>query len=351
MAEAKRPLKVFLCHAHSDQTAVLSLYTRLTQDGVEAWLDKEKLLPGHDWEYEIRQAVREADVVIVCLSKQFNQAGFRQKEVRIALNEADMKPEGDIFIIPARFEECSVPQSLQRWQWVDLFEDDGYIRLINALRVRAEKIGLVELPVTKKVINLNTLSLKILVTGGREASSLAETAAYFVGMQVIIRGHVFYSNGASGVDKSAAEGALKACRDKSLSPDKFIQVYRPRDSRIPRFDFGQVHIVGQTYSQRKNYVVDNADVVIIIGGGAGTKKVANRTLIMGKPLIPLGVGNTTETAFDFWQKMFTGVMDSTIPLEEFRKIGPRHDVTTVAVNAVILAENLVLRQKNNHVSN
>lgn len=44
----KRPLKVFLCHAHADRDAVRGLYTRLTQDGVDrsAWLDKEKLLPG-----------------------------------------------------------------------------------------------------------------------------------------------------------------------------------------------------------------------------------------------------------------------------------------------------------------
>ena len=67
----KRPLKVFLCHAHSDKNAVKALYTRLTNDGVDimpvgyAWLDKEKLLPGQDWELEIRKAVREADVVKV----------------------------------------------------------------------------------------------------------------------------------------------------------------------------------------------------------------------------------------------------------------------------------------------
>ena len=50
MTEPKRPLKVFpstssghrLCHAHADRDAVRGLYTRLTQDGVDAWLDKEK---------------------------------------------------------------------------------------------------------------------------------------------------------------------------------------------------------------------------------------------------------------------------------------------------------------------
>jgi hypothetical protein len=104
-------------------------------------LDKEKLLPGADWELEIRRAVREADVVVVCLSKQFNQAGFRQKEVRIALDTAMEKPEGDIFIIPARLEECETLESLSKWQWVDLFEADGLQRLIRALRARADRIG------------------------------------------------------------------------------------------------------------------------------------------------------------------------------------------------------------------
>ena len=51
----KRPLKVFLCHAHADRDPVRGLYTRLTQDGVDAWFDKAKLLPGQDWRLEIRK--------------------------------------------------------------------------------------------------------------------------------------------------------------------------------------------------------------------------------------------------------------------------------------------------------
>lgn len=61
MTEAKRPLKVFLCHAHADQPAVRILYNHLIKDGVDAWLDKEKLLPGADWELEIRKAVRRSN--------------------------------------------------------------------------------------------------------------------------------------------------------------------------------------------------------------------------------------------------------------------------------------------------
>jgi hypothetical protein len=59
MTDEKRALKVFLCHAHSDKDTVKALYARLKREGVDVWLDKEKLLPGADWELEIRKAVRE----------------------------------------------------------------------------------------------------------------------------------------------------------------------------------------------------------------------------------------------------------------------------------------------------
>lgn len=124
MIEHQLPLKVFLCYAHSNQNAVQDLYQHLIKNGVDTWLDKERLFPGQDWELEIRKAVRESDIVIICLSKQFNQAGFRQKEVRLALDTAMEQPEGEIFIIPARLEECDTLESLRKWHWVDLFEED-----------------------------------------------------------------------------------------------------------------------------------------------------------------------------------------------------------------------------------
>jgi hypothetical protein len=141
MSDEQRHLKIFLCHAHTDREAVRDIYVRLKRAGVDVWLDKEKLIPGANWEYEIRKAVHESDVVIVCLSRQFNQAGFRQKEVRLALDTAMGKPEGEIFIIPARLEECDAPESMSKWHWVDLFESDGFQRLLMSLRIHANRIG------------------------------------------------------------------------------------------------------------------------------------------------------------------------------------------------------------------
>jgi formylglycine-generating enzyme required for sulfatase activity len=136
--ESKRVLRVFLCHASGDKPAVRVLYRRLCAEGIDAWLDEEKLLGGQKWQFEISKAVRASDVVIVCLScGSVTKAGYVQKEIKFALDVADEQPEGAIFLIPARLEECQVPDRLSRWQWVNLFEERGYERLMRALRTRA----------------------------------------------------------------------------------------------------------------------------------------------------------------------------------------------------------------------
>ena len=142
MVQEKRPLKVFLCHASGDKPPVRDLYKRLTVEGVDAWLDKEKLLPGQDWRLEIPKAVREADVVVVCLSnKSVTKEGYVQKEIKFALDIAEEKPEGTIFLIPARLEDCAVPDRLSRWQWVDLYEENGFVQLLRSLKLRADAVG------------------------------------------------------------------------------------------------------------------------------------------------------------------------------------------------------------------
>lgn len=140
--ETTRPLKVFLCHASGDKAPVRELYKRLVKEGVDAWLDEEKLLAGQNWRVEIPRAVRESDVVVVCLSnKSITKEGYIQKEIKFALDNADEKPEGTIFLIPARLEDCIVPERLSGWQWVDLFEDNGFIKLLRSLKLRADQVG------------------------------------------------------------------------------------------------------------------------------------------------------------------------------------------------------------------
>lgn len=139
--KAKPKVKVFLCHSSGDKAFVKTLYQSLKRDGYDPWLDAINLLPGQDWESEIKKAVRDSHIVVVCLSNSSTtKTGFVQKEIKFALDVADEQPEGQLYIIPARLEPCQVPLRLSRWHWVDLFEDGGYEKLVASLEARALQI-------------------------------------------------------------------------------------------------------------------------------------------------------------------------------------------------------------------
>jgi len=137
-----RPLRVFLCHASQDKPAVRKLHRYLKLRGVQPWLDELDLLPGENWEVEIPNAIVSSDVILVCLSKNsVDKEGYVQKEISFALDKALEKPEGTIFIVPVKLELCDVPKRLNRFQWVDVFRQDGYKRLMLGLQKRASGLG------------------------------------------------------------------------------------------------------------------------------------------------------------------------------------------------------------------
>ena len=149
MTTEKRLLKVFLCHASADKTKVRELYRTLKRRGVQPWLDAEDLIPGQNWEVEIPKALLSSDAIIICLTpNSVDKEGYVQKEIKFALDKAMEMPEGRIFIIPARLEECDLPFSLSKYQAVNLYEKTGYTKLMQALKLRASQLerATVELP-------------------------------------------------------------------------------------------------------------------------------------------------------------------------------------------------------------
>lgn len=145
---SKKPLRIFLCHASDDKEKIRVLYNELIQRGIDVWLDEENLLAGQDWQSEIPQAVHASDAIIVCLSKNaITKEGYIQKEIRYALDVAKEKPEGVIFLIPVKIEECDVPKQLSHLQWANLFyklgsfDEKDFKRLIRSLNARAVSAG------------------------------------------------------------------------------------------------------------------------------------------------------------------------------------------------------------------
>jgi hypothetical protein len=140
-------LSVFLCHGSEDKPMVRNIYSLLREDGVRPWLDEEEILPGQDWDSEIRRAVRQSHAILVCLSSSsVRKEGYLQKEMRLALDVADEKPDGTIFIIPVKFDDCELPERLRHWQWVDWRGENAYARILRSLQARADECGIENLP-------------------------------------------------------------------------------------------------------------------------------------------------------------------------------------------------------------
>jgi TIR domain/Bacterial SH3 domain len=163
MPQEPRTLKVFLCHSSDVKPIVRELYEKLNAEGwIDPWLDEEKLNPGDSWAYEIEKAVEETEIILVCLSKQsVNKEGYVQRELRVALDFADYKPEGTVFIIPIRLEECDLPRRLRSWQYADYFPEDNrdhsYEKLLNGLKKRANGLGIVTVRPMREALREATL--------------------------------------------------------------------------------------------------------------------------------------------------------------------------------------------------
>ena len=221
-----RQLKVFLCYSHKDYAQVYSLYQKLSSNGVDTWLDKVSLLPGQDWELEIKKAVRSADIFIACLSKVFvGKSGFSQKEVRLALDAADERPEGTIYIIPLRLEVCEVPDRLRRWHWCDLFEQNGYEQLTRSLKTR-------ELQIADKDSLTSALGAATLVGVGepRDPSRYSRLSEPYRLVKIIIS-----RSGDSVLDASRV-GEIHHLLSSYPGPDRFCFLIKARGETL-QLDF------------------------------------------------------------------------------------------------------------------
>ncbi len=141
---ANRKLRVFLCHASQDKSAVRDLNKRLlAENWIEPWLDEDQLLPGQDWNLEIEKAVESSDVVLVFVSNaSVAKEGYVQKELRRVLNIAQEKVEGAIFIIPIRLDETELPRALKDRQGLKYYpsenRDSAFEKLKTSLRIRKD---------------------------------------------------------------------------------------------------------------------------------------------------------------------------------------------------------------------
>ena len=146
---ANNKLIPFLAYSKLNRTPVREFAARLKAEGwIAPWFDEEDILPGQVWQNSVVTGVRQSHAVIIFLSKvAIASEGFFQKEIKLALDTAAEKPEGTIFIIPIRLNDCEVPEMLSKYQYVDYFggleqKEKVYSSLILSLKLRAENLGI-----------------------------------------------------------------------------------------------------------------------------------------------------------------------------------------------------------------
>lgn len=134
--------KIFISYSRLDEKQAKQIYEALVKEGFSPWLDKFSLLPGQTWESEIKKAIKESNFVVLVLSQNsMNKQGYYHKEIQFALDVYATIPAGNIFLIPTRLDDCSVPEMLNTIQWVDMFPDwdEGFKKIHDSLNYQKMK--------------------------------------------------------------------------------------------------------------------------------------------------------------------------------------------------------------------
>jgi hypothetical protein len=117
--------RIFIAYVEEDLGFAKELYQVFEQRGFRPWLDKKRLMPGQNWPRAIETAIHSSDFFVACFSRRSTtKRGSFHSELRYALACAARVPLDEIFFIPVRLEDCTLPGRIaKRIQYVDLFPD------------------------------------------------------------------------------------------------------------------------------------------------------------------------------------------------------------------------------------
>lgn len=118
---AVKSRRVFISYAREDVKVARNLYRKLKARGHDPWMDERSLRKGADWQLEIKSAISSCEFFLAIISKRSVQkTGFVQIEVHNAAQEQLKRPEGVIYFIPVKIDDCQLPAFASRFNYLDL---------------------------------------------------------------------------------------------------------------------------------------------------------------------------------------------------------------------------------------
>jgi class 3 adenylate cyclase len=135
---------IFISYLREDKRVVDLLCQNLKSNGLDVWLDREKIRPGERWQIAIRRAIEDGAFFIACFSEAHvnRDRSYMNVELAIAVEQLALRPADRAWFIPVILKGGRVPdrpigggETLRDLQWVDLNQDwdEGLRRILGVL--------------------------------------------------------------------------------------------------------------------------------------------------------------------------------------------------------------------------
>jgi TIR domain len=83
----KKPSQVFLSYATSDRDAAQKIAEELRASGFRVWDPEREILPGADWNMELKRALDNSEAFVVFVSPEAMESRYLSYEIAYALGE------------------------------------------------------------------------------------------------------------------------------------------------------------------------------------------------------------------------------------------------------------------------
>ena len=112
-------------------------------------------MAGQKWDFEIRKTLDAAALIVVFFSNSsVNRRGYVQREIKLAIDKAEEKLPGDIYIIPVILDkDTQIPAQFKSIQCVKAWEDNSRDAIKDAINHHLSAIG-VEVRAAQERANL-----------------------------------------------------------------------------------------------------------------------------------------------------------------------------------------------------
>ena len=160
--------QVFMSYSRRDKDAMWRTVIFLRKQGINVWVDNEKLIPGTPvWEEEIEKAIKAARVIVVVMSPDSKASEWVRREISLA----DQEHKHILPILVRGDEDSSITLRLVTRQYIDMRQNEeaGLNSLYRALsqylnEIEAQSLEMAEKE-TKQEVPERTVPEKVAVNG------------------------------------------------------------------------------------------------------------------------------------------------------------------------------------------